>query len=422
MSSSFADSLARAVSKVTKPWAEIKKHEDREQRQAAAYYRQRYFTGSIRITVRSVAFEVIPGAYNKASGNGHYPANARQIMYAARPAIQEKTGRRLDDQYFTQVLLPDYIREHAEAQSWDVVYDARGHLQEPHSGKIVGIGTSEVRDYLCRERPFSSEVELPDLEHSVSDIEGPERRYGALLYIEKEGFIPLFDAAKIPERYDLAVASSKGLSSTAARELIEGLSGRVKILVLHDFDKAGFSLVGTLQRDTRRYAFSQVPEIIDLGLRLEDVEKWNLQAEAAYHGDRNPKFNLRENGATNEEIVFLLKQRVELNAFTSEDFIAWLEEKLDDNGVEKLISDDALLEKAYRRIKALGFWRRLFEEHRKDVEAQIAKTKVPKGLRSVVAKHLRENREVPWDIALTELELEEPERGKRRHKRRSHAG
>ena len=147
--SCFADSVARAVLKVTKPWAEIKKHEDREQRQAAVYYRQRYFTGSTRISIRRVAFEVIPEAYQKASGDGRYPANARQVMYAARPAIQEKTGRRLDDQYFTQILLPDYIRDHAEAQSWDVVYDARGHLEEPHNGRIIGIGTSEVKEYLA---------------------------------------------------------------------------------------------------------------------------------------------------------------------------------------------------------------------------------------------------------------------------------
>ena len=51
-------------------------------------------------------------AYNKASDSGRYPANARQIMYAARPAIQERTGEMLSDVYFTQVLLPDFIREH----------------------------------------------------------------------------------------------------------------------------------------------------------------------------------------------------------------------------------------------------------------------------------------------------------------------
>ena len=30
-------------------------------------------------------------------------------MYAARGHIQERTGKKLDDRYFTQTLLPDYV-------------------------------------------------------------------------------------------------------------------------------------------------------------------------------------------------------------------------------------------------------------------------------------------------------------------------
>jgi len=415
---SFAESVAHAVLRVTKPWAEIKKQQDREQRQAAAFRRDRYFTGSLRVTIRDVAFQVLPGAYQKASGNGQYPATARQIMYAARPAIQEKTGRRLDDQYFTQTLLPDYIREHSEAEKWDVVYDARGHLKEPHTGRVIGLGTSEVRNYLMgsADEPLAG-IDMPAFAYCEDDIKGPGRRYGALLYIEKEGFLELLKSAGIPNRYDLAVASSKGMSSTATRELIEGLSGRVKILVLHDFDKVGFSILGTLQRDTRRYSFGSPPEIIDLGLRLEDVKKWKLETEQAYHQGRDPQWNLRENGATKQEIEFLLHERVELNAFTSEDFIKWLEEKLDDQGVEKVIPDDALLNKVYGRIKSLELLRKFFEEHRKDLEAEIKKLKAPKNLRKKVVQHLDKYGDVPWDIALTELELEEPKARKRRHKR-----
>ena len=61
----------------------------------------------------------------KASANGTLPALARQIMYAARPRIQQLSGKdRLDDKYFTQTLLPDYIAENGCAH-WNVVYDAR---------------------------------------------------------------------------------------------------------------------------------------------------------------------------------------------------------------------------------------------------------------------------------------------------------
>ena len=87
-------------------------------------------------------------------GRQYFPANARQIMYAARPFILETCGlERLDDAYFTQVLLPDYLAQHpGETADWDVVYDARGQLVEPHTGISLPLGTLQVRDYL-RPRP-----------------------------------------------------------------------------------------------------------------------------------------------------------------------------------------------------------------------------------------------------------------------------
>jgi hypothetical protein len=45
--------------------------------------------------------------------------------------------------YFSQTLLPDYIEEHGVA--WRVVYDARGHFEEPHTNRRIGCGTLEVR-------------------------------------------------------------------------------------------------------------------------------------------------------------------------------------------------------------------------------------------------------------------------------------
>ena len=61
----------------------------------------------------------------KASKNGTLPVQPRQIMYAARGCIQEKTGRELKPrQYFIQTILPDYIDQ--EEVDWDIVWDAAG--------------------------------------------------------------------------------------------------------------------------------------------------------------------------------------------------------------------------------------------------------------------------------------------------------
>ena len=210
-----------AVKGVTKDWAKQRKREEREQN---AYYRRHdALTSPQRVTIRDAAWEVMEEAYLKASSRNTLPALARQIMYAARETIQERTDRTLDDQYFTQTLLPDYLKEHpAETVDWDVVFDARGHFEEPHTRKNVPLGTLQVRNYL-------SEV----THHAVGDIElevkggrgyptcGPEHRFGAVLFIEKEGFMPLFKKVRLAERYDLAIMSTKGLSVTASRHLVD---------------------------------------------------------------------------------------------------------------------------------------------------------------------------------------------------------
>jgi hypothetical protein len=85
-----------------------------------------------RITILDAAWAIMSTAYDKASAGGTLPVQPRQIMYAARGYIQEKTGRTLDDRYFTQTILPDYVEQ--EGVDWDIVWDARGGLHEPMCG------------------------------------------------------------------------------------------------------------------------------------------------------------------------------------------------------------------------------------------------------------------------------------------------
>jgi hypothetical protein len=412
MSESICGLLADGVLAVTNDWAKIKKREERDRRQAESA-QERYRRGySSRVTAKDAAYAVMQEAYSKASGGGRYPANARQIMYAARPAIQEQTDQTLSDIYLTQVLLPDYIREHAvETAGWDVVYDARGHLWEPHTGQQIGVGTLEVREYLRNmESALDLGVESPRLNGRFPTC-GPRNRYHAVLYIEKEGFLPLLERARFAERYDLAIMSSKGMGTVATRTLIEGLSGTATIYVLHDFDKSGFSTAGTLTRATRRYEFTCEPDVIDLGLRLADVEEWQLQSEAVQYKS-DPTLNLVENGATAEEVEFLYYgsqrgshhgKRVELNAFTSDQFVEWLDSKLADYGVEKVIPDEETLEQAYRRAAAVRRYQEIIDEAGEKVATYAEGLTVPQTLRATVAKILAADPTLAWDQALAEL-------------------
>src|SRR6266568_444659 len=141
---SLADEIIAGLRSVTKPWAKQRKAEERHESHRA--HRHVRLVRRRRETIRDVAWEIMEAAYLKASANGTLPATARQIMYAARPQIQERTGRQLDDQYFTQTLLPNYVEE--RGVEWDVVYDDRGHFREPHTEHEIGLGTLKVREYL----------------------------------------------------------------------------------------------------------------------------------------------------------------------------------------------------------------------------------------------------------------------------------
>jgi hypothetical protein len=103
-----------------------------------------------QLNQKEAAAEVLEAAYMKASNNGQLPAKARQIYYTARPLMLELTGKSvLNYGYFSQTLLVDFMAENPEkCAKWDVVWDDRGHFEEPHGGQFIGLGTLSVRGYL----------------------------------------------------------------------------------------------------------------------------------------------------------------------------------------------------------------------------------------------------------------------------------
>src|SRR5262249_38609794 len=161
---------------------------------------------------------------------------------------------------------------------------------------------------------------------------------------------PLLERAQIARRFDVAIMSTRGMSVTAARQLVDSLSEKgVTILVLRDFDLAAVSIVHTLRTDSRRYRFRSSPKVIDLGLPLTDVGEWELQSEPVeYRSKKDPRENLRRCGATEEECAFLVQkggpgawvgERVELNALTSPQWVEMVERKLTAAGVKKVIPE-----------------------------------------------------------------------------------
>jgi hypothetical protein len=234
------------------------------------------------------------------------------------------------------------------------------------------------------------------------------------LFIEKEGFDALLARAAIPERFDLPVFSTKGMSTTAARKLVDELSqAGVTILVAHDFDKSGLLIRHYLSNNSRRYRFSAPPRVIDLGLRLADVKRMGLQSESVnYHPKKYPGQVLAEvAGISKAEINFLVRERVglnrwkgervELNAMTSQQFIDWLEAKFRALGVTKVIPDRTTLRHAYQRSVLYARINQVAKQL--TGQARQAEVEVPPDIEKRVAKLLRENPLISWDMALNQI-------------------
>lgn len=401
----IGDDIVDCVATATAKWTRQKKSEERHP--GNIRYRVSRMTKEPRITQKEVAWEVMEAAYMAASGDGRLPASARQIYYQARPKIMAQTDdKELQYGYFSQTLLPDFIEEHDV--DWDVVYDMRGHFSEPHTNRKIGCGTIEVRNYLNAAR--APKIAAADFARAGVAVVGPSGNIAACLYCEKEGFSPLFRAVNLANRYDLMVVSSKGVSVCAARKLIDTVCGGhdLPLFVLHDFDVAGFLIFATLQRDTRRYQFSNSFEVVDLGLRLADIEGLEREPAAATKTSASLlREQLAGNGATAEEIAILMSERIELNAMRSDALVEMIERKLKEYGLEKVVPDDDTLAKAYCAFRRSDRLRERFEEmveefdeEEEDAEEEDAEDKVPKDLRNRVEAVLATHGDLRWDDAV----------------------
>ncbi len=416
------EALDAGLQSIASKWKKLKRQADRSDRAVIRQLKEEENNKRRgKMTRKDAAFAVMKDAYLHASGGGKSPANARQIMYAARPQVMELTGGPCwaKDSYFTQNLLIHFIEQNPElTANWDVIFDARGRLIEPHTGKVVDLGTLAVRRYAgAWFKQYTHGALSPHVGRDYG-TNGPDNRYQHVLFVEKEGFQPLLDQAKIAERFDIGIMSTKGMSNIASRALVDRISQRgVTVLVLHDFDKAGFSIVNTLQTDCKRYKFKSRPNVIDLGLRLSDVEEMGLPSEPVRYKKckKDPRLNLSTSGATKAEQDFLVMRkdgasyvgnRVELNAMTSPQFIAFIERKLEEHSVQKVIPSQETLESAMRAEIRRNYINQKIDELTKEAEEHADAAEMPENLTELVAERFEKDRKQAWDDAISSIAAE----------------
>src|SRR5215216_838542 len=296
-----------------------------------------YYVPEPKISQKEIVFEILPRAITNAGSN----FSGRDLYYAARPLCYDHSewepGKLIDYRYFSQQLLTEYQENNGPiAGMWR---DARGHLLEPHTGNSIGLGTREVAAY-----------------------QFPEYTFDKILYVEKEGELSKLKAAKLAERYDMAICSGKGQPTEAVRTLFEHAEGKdFQLFVFHDADLDGYNIARVMAEETRRMPDYSV-DVVDIGLTVEDALEKGLAPEP-FSRQRNISRDLRMrlSGVAREYLYQrpaygkgIKGHRFELNAILPDTSrIEYIERKLEENGVRgKVIPPEAALkerrEKMYR--------------------------------------------------------------------------
>jgi hypothetical protein len=192
---------------------------------------------------------------------------------------------------------------------------------------------------------------------NVRQFNRPAWTFNKIITIEKEDLRLMLEQARWDQRHDALLMSSKGFNTRAARDLIDKIaetSEPVRVFSVHDADAAGTLIQHTLQNATLARAARTI-EIVDLGLQPWEGITLSLPVETvpvSYNKDATPKRkpvgdyvrarpDRAPNGETWEE--WLQHNRVELNAFTSAELIAWLDVKMAELDAGKLIPPDDIL-------------------------------------------------------------------------------
>jgi hypothetical protein len=395
--------VTAVVTAVTKKWAKQRKAEERSNRSRQVYFRE------TKIPLRDYVFDVLPDAYDLVSDGGTLPSHARQLMYDVRRRIQSLTDQELRDAYFTQSLLPEFCQDNDDAADWNVVYDPRGSFHEPHTKKEIALGTLSVRDYLDEIHGSKTDAADDYDPQLLYPTTGPANRFSSVLFLEKEGFWPLFRAVRLAERYDLAIMSTKGMSNTASRKLIDHVcQDNLPAFILRDCDASGFTIAKTLVTDGFRYRFDHDVNAFDFGLRKAGADKLGLESESFRSRENRQSMasRLKKAGATPDEIQMIAheRRRIELNAFPSRVLVDFIERKLAEHGVKKIVPDNKTLEAAYRRAYAIQLIQSRFEDLKREAEKEAAaQTITASTIRRKVRDKIKKGPATPWDIAVAEL-------------------
>jgi hypothetical protein len=288
--------------------------------------------GRVRgLSQKDVVLDNLDDVIDDVSGGRKFRFNSRQILYKMRPIVRGELEQTLELANFTKII-DDYEAENGEIEG--MYREPRGSIYHPHIGKTLPLGTLMVETY---ERPLWT--------------------FNKFLYIEKEGFSETLKDPDVRwgERHDCAIASSKGFTTRAARDLVDKLAAHdepVTVFCVHDADGPGTLIYQTFQEATKARGARKI-KIVNLGLEPWEAIEMRLEVERLERKKNKNGEEIRqpvgeyakENPCDQPEgdwEEWLQSKRVELNAMSTPDFIDWLHKKMADYH-EKTGTSDKLI-------------------------------------------------------------------------------
>ena len=102
---------------------------------------------------------------------------------------------------------------------------------------------------------------------------------------------------------------------------------------------------------------------------------------------------------SDEAIRLIRDQRVQLNAMTSRQLVDFVENKLQQHGITKVIPDEQTLADTYRLFVKSNQLSEVFDEAKENLENETS-IKVPDDLATKVGAKLQEQPEITWHRAV----------------------
>lgn len=404
------EACAQALATAAKALHKAKKSDQRartakERAQAREAERAVKEGKAVWLNKKEAVFKVLPEAIRQVRGGADLSFSSHTLFYKIRPLALKllRPGATLDASHVEQMLIPEWEREHGPIAG--LYREPRGILHHPHDPdgeRDLRLGTLTVAQYIP-----------------------PQWSYNKILVIEKAGLWPPIRDARIAERYDMAVILTEGYGTAACRDLLAKLpTGQVQIFVLHDADPDGYNIARTLGEETERMPDHRV-EIIDIGLHVEHAQDIGLETEPFIRSSALPTGLVGQLSPTAlawftgkpislDHLGQAKKwqgKRVELNAFTSPELIAYIEERLVRHGAAgKVVPPDQILrDEAAQWVRI--YTQRIVEEaiaemiNPDDIARQVRASLDLEPLTTVtgadVVAHLNAHPHRPWNEAVS---------------------